>query len=91
MVPDEAERQVMKSILGWRREGWSWESIRSELRRLEIKTRSGTAWSLARVQRAARAEVLLEAIEAAGCPDTFAALEILSRRTSASDPVGGSS
>jgi hypothetical protein len=93
MVPDELEREWMKSILGWRREGRSWASIRSELRRLEIKTRSGTEWSLARVQRAAHAELLLEAIEAAGCIDPFPALEILSRRTPASDerrdPVGG--
>jgi DNA invertase Pin-like site-specific DNA recombinase len=85
-VPDPEERQLMKRIVAFRREDhWSWSRIREQLDDEQIRTRSGTPWTVSRLRRAARAEVLLEAIEAAGCPDTFAALELLSRRTAASD------
>jgi DNA invertase Pin-like site-specific DNA recombinase len=61
-VRDDEEREVMKSISAWRmlEPPVAWEEIRDRLRRLGIKTKHGTEWTIERIRRACRAEVLLQ-------------------------------
>lgn len=60
-VANQAERQVMKSILLWRLQDdpLSWASIRDHLATLNILTKDGDPWTEQRVRRACRAEMLL--------------------------------
>jgi putative DNA-invertase from lambdoid prophage Rac len=61
-VRDDQEREVMESIAAWRmREPpVSWDEIRNQLRRLGIKTKDGTEWTIERIRRACKAEFMLQ-------------------------------
>jgi DNA invertase Pin-like site-specific DNA recombinase len=61
-VRDDQEREVMKSIASWRmcEPPVTWEEIRDRLRRLGIKTKDGTGWTIERIRRACKAEFLLQ-------------------------------
>jgi DNA invertase Pin-like site-specific DNA recombinase len=66
-VPCEYEREVMRLILGWRRQHppLSWDAIRQRLNfELRLPTRSGRHWTLARIRRACEAEAVLQRREA---------------------------
>jgi len=90
---DPEERAVMKLILGWRREAppRSWDEIRRELAYEKVKTRSGREWDVSRIRRAARAEAVLELLEARGCrpADVFVVLARLADRAAAADEGRG--
>src|SRR5262249_38588720 len=66
-VPDPDERQIIKLIRGWREQDppLAWDASRRRLNQLELPTRSGTAWTTARVRRAHDAEGALQRREAA--------------------------
>jgi DNA invertase Pin-like site-specific DNA recombinase len=58
-VPDDQEREVMNSIVQWRKGDppLSWDEISQRLRRiLNLKTKEGREWDVNRVRRAYRAE-----------------------------------
>jgi DNA invertase Pin-like site-specific DNA recombinase len=66
-VPDRSERAIMGLILRWRREDppWSWDQIRQKLNHeLELRTRDGREWDVARIRRACEAEAALQLTEA---------------------------
>jgi hypothetical protein len=97
-VPDEAERDVMRTIVQLRTAtpALSWDAIRRTLAAKQIKTRTGSAWSTSRIRRAFQAEMILQLLEARGCrsADVFAVLARLADRTPKTDEgrdgVGGS-
>ncbi len=63
-VADEGERRVMGEIVGWRREGRGWEEIRRHVvDHLKLVTKDGQPWTMSRIIRAFRAELLLRAGE----------------------------
>jgi DNA invertase Pin-like site-specific DNA recombinase len=68
-VPDDDERAVMRSILGWRTqdEPLSWKEIADHLTHtLRLKTRDGFLWDANRVRRACVAERDLQHLEQRG-------------------------
>lgn len=54
------ERQVMKQIVKWRLDDYSWDAITEHLRKNRVLTKDGTIWSRSRVLRAFRAELVLQ-------------------------------
>ena len=70
-VPDDEERAVMRSILGWRTQDapLGWDEIRRHLTfTLKLKTKDGRDWDVNRIRRACRAELLLRRAEQRGTP-----------------------
>jgi DNA invertase Pin-like site-specific DNA recombinase len=65
-IPDDEERAVMCSILGWRTQDvpLGWDEIRRHLTcTLKLKTKDGREWDVNRIRRACRAELLLRQAE----------------------------
>jgi hypothetical protein len=60
-VPDDHEREVMERIVQWRHAGYSWRQITLQLMRHRVRTGGGQIWSVDRVRRAYRAELMLRA------------------------------
>jgi DNA invertase Pin-like site-specific DNA recombinase len=66
-VPCPEERAVMKSIVGWRLEGQSFDAIRQHVQyELRLLTKDGREWSRARIVRAFLAELELQKRETEG-------------------------
>ena len=64
-VPDEEERNVMRSILALRTQPnpLSWHEIAEHLAKLGIVNKEGRPWTEIRVRRACKAELLLQRAE----------------------------
>jgi DNA invertase Pin-like site-specific DNA recombinase len=62
--PDE--RQVMRQIVQWRFDNYTWEEIRDHLFSLKMLTKEGSPWSISRIQRAYQAELDLMKTESKG-------------------------
>jgi DNA invertase Pin-like site-specific DNA recombinase len=63
-VADSDERRIMGEIVHWRLEGQSWDAIRRHVAStLQLTTKEGRPWSRARIIRAFRAELALQAQE----------------------------
>ena len=68
-VPDDQERDVMRSILQWRTQDGplSWKEIADHLTNdLKLKTRDNGPWDMNRVRRACEAELKLQLLEQKG-------------------------
>ncbi len=61
-VRDEEERNVMRSIVGWRMQDnpLSWDEIEAHLKNLNIINKEGRAWTEQRIRRACKAELKLQ-------------------------------
>jgi putative DNA-invertase from lambdoid prophage Rac len=69
-VPCLEERAVMRSIVGWRLEGKSFDAIRQHIQyELRLVTKEGSEWSRARIVRAFLAELELQKRETEGSTD----------------------
>ena len=64
-VEDPEERAMMKRIVKARCESCAWAAIYFEFLKLGIRTREGKEWSISRIFRAFRAELILMAQESA--------------------------
>ncbi len=62
-VADPQERGLMRQIVKWKLEGYTWDAISLQFDKLKIVTKHETPWSRARIVRAFRAELLLQASE----------------------------
>lgn len=60
-VDDPEERAMMKQLWDWRKEGWSLYQIREKL--FKVKTKNGTEWNIARIDRCIKAEAKLQYLE----------------------------
>lgn len=67
-VPDPDERAIMRQIVNWRSEDppYSWESIYWHLREQKVTTADGFEWSVGRIRRAYKAELVLQLRESRG-------------------------
>jgi hypothetical protein len=59
-VANPEERAVMRQIVKWRLDDYSWDEITAHLFRQGVRTKDGTKWTRARVIRVFRAELALQ-------------------------------
>ena len=61
-VRDEEERNVMRSIVGWRMQDdpLSWIEIEAHLKDLRLINKEGRLWTEQRIRRACKAELKLQ-------------------------------
>jgi hypothetical protein len=61
-VRDDEERNVMRSIVGWRVQDnpLSWDEIEAHLKNLNIINKEGRFWTEQRIRRACKAELKLQ-------------------------------